>query len=82
MSLLSPQYFFYLASFHQLVHQFVQVPDLLSQRCLNFFNSIATNGAGDQARVRVERGLGKELFKHRVISNQSLQIFHIETDQP
>ena len=78
MSLLSPQYFFYLASFRQ----FVQVPDLLSQRCLNFFNSIATNGAGDQARVRVERGLGKELFKRRVISSQSLQIFHIETGQP
>ena len=78
MSLLSPQYFFYLASFRQ----FVQVPDLLSQRCLNFFNSIATNGAGDQARVCVERGLGKELFKRRVISNQSLQIFHIETGQP
>ena len=82
MSLLSPQYFFYLASFRQFVHQFVQVPDLLSQRCLNFFNSIATNGAGDQARVRVERGLGKELFKRRVISSQSLQIFHIETGQP
>ena len=78
MSLLSPQYFFYLASFRQ----FVQVPDLLRQRCLNFFNSIATNGAGDQARVRVERGLGKELFKRRVISSQSLQIFHIETGQP
>lgn len=77
-----PQYLFHLTSLHQLVHQFVEISGLLRQRCLNFFNSIATNGTGDQAHVCIERGLGEELLKRRIIFNQPIQIFFIETRQP
>ena len=59
--------------FRRQVHQLIQVSALLGQRCLDLFDSVATDRTVDQTRIRVERGLSKKLFKRSATFNQTLK---------
>lgn len=73
---------FHLAALCKFVHQFVEVPDLLGQRCFDFLDSISTNGASDQAGMWIDTRFRKRLLKGYVRVYESIQIALREAGQP
>lgn len=55
------------AAFGQFVHELVEIPGLLGELVRDLFDAVPTDGAGDEVRIGVKRGSGKELLEGRVV---------------
>ena len=62
----------------QLIHQLIQISNLLRQRILDFLHTNPTDYAGDEVRVGVERRLLEECFKSRIVLDEFLKLIMIE----
>ena len=62
----------------QLIHQLIQISNLLRQRILDFLHTNPTDYARDEVRVGVERRLLEECFKSRIVLDEFLKLIMIE----
>ena len=73
---------FHFPTFGQFVHQFVQISNLLCQRVLDIFHTMAADNARDEARIWVQGGFGKKAFKCRFFIDELLQLRVVKASQP
>src|SRR6185503_19105594 len=77
-TLRATQNLLHLPALRQLIHQLIQIPDLLRQRILDFLHTIPTDDSGDEVRIRVQRSLLEEFFKSCIFLYEFLKLLIIE----
>ena len=80
---LGPQDLLHRAPLSQLIDQLVHVTDVAHERILNLMDTHATDGAGDELTVRVERRcLSEELLKRAPVLLSLHQADSVVASQP
>ena len=78
----SSQNFLHLPAFCQLIHQFVQISNLLRQSIFDFLHPVSTDHSCDEAGIGVEESAMEEKFKSYIFFDQFLQPLPAEACQP
>ena len=77
-TLRAAQNLLHLPALRQLVHQLIQIPDLLRQRLLDFLHAIPTDDTGDEVGIGVQRSTLEERFKRCIFFYELLELAGIE----